>query len=85
MSYRPQRLGSLASERVAAFIRDPVEWTLQDVPSMLRLPIPELDVTASCNFAIANALLVQICGLNHVPQADRVGSILAPRLVSRVR
>lgn len=61
--YRPVRIYVSAPASVITFIRDPVEWTLQDVRAMLRLPLPDVGISAGCNFSIAEILLAFISGL----------------------
>src|SRR5262249_6342451 len=56
--YCPLRIGALAPAAVAAFIRDPVEWTLQDVRSMFRLPLPQRK--RSTNTVLKTGLLATV-------------------------
>ena len=50
--------------RVRQFIRAHVDVHLQDVHAMMRLPLPEQDISAACNFAISAVLLNVISGLS---------------------
>ena len=53
-----------APPNVAQFVRDYVDIHLQDVHAMFRLPLPEVHITAGCNFAISAVLLSVISGLS---------------------
>src|SRR5262245_24226481 len=64
--YIPLRISARVSSRVFDFIRHQVEWTLQDVHAMFRLPLPDLEIAPACNVSIVLVLLSQVSGLSTV-------------------
>lgn len=64
MSYQQLSLDSNTPSVVENFVRQHLEMQFQDIHCMLRLPLPELDIKAGCNFAVANSLLSLVSGLS---------------------
>ena len=64
MSYQPLSLDAKIPTVVERFVRQHLEMQFHDIHCMLRLPIPELDIKAGCNFAVANSLLSLVGGLS---------------------
>jgi len=66
MAYQQLLLDPRTPRAVADFIRRHVDMQFHDVHVMLRLPLPEHELDAGCNFASANWLLTLISGLSTV-------------------
>ena len=64
MSYQPLTLDEKTPSVVERFVRQHLEMQFHDIHCMLRLPLPELDIKAGCNFAAANSLLSLVSGLS---------------------
>ena len=64
MSYHQLSLDAETPPVVERFVRQHLEKQFKDIHYMLRLPLPELDIEAGCNFAIANSLLALVSGLS---------------------
>jgi hypothetical protein len=65
MAYQPLRLDPACPARVQAFVRDTVEsHFFADVRAMLRLPLPEMGITAGCNFAALEVLMAVVSGVS---------------------
>ena len=64
MSYQPLTLDEKTPTVVERFVRQHLEMQFHDIHCMLRLPLPELDIKAGCNFAVANSLLSLVSGLS---------------------
>ena len=64
MSYQPLTLDEKTPSVVERFVRQHLEMQFHDIHCMLRLPLPELDIKAGCNFAVANSLLSLVSGLS---------------------
>lgn len=64
MSYQPLALDKQTPAVVGHFVRNHLDMQFHDVHCMLRLPLPEFDLRAGCNFAIANSLLALVSGLS---------------------
>lgn len=58
--------GPAATAAVRAALHSSVRPHLHDVRAMLRLPLPELGITAGCNFAAAQVLLNVVAGLSRL-------------------
>jgi hypothetical protein len=72
--YRPLSIDANTPPTVRDFIAQVCDLFLLDVHSMLRLPRPEVGITAGCNFTIAAALTNVISGISVTlfePPADR--------------
>ena len=64
MSYQPLTLDEKTPSVVEHFVRQHLEMQFHDIHCMLRLPLPEQDIKAGCNFAVANSLLSLVSGLS---------------------
>ena len=64
MSYQPLTLDEKTPSVVERFVRQHLEMQFHDIHCMLRLPLPEVDIKAGCNFAVANSLLSLVSGLS---------------------
>ena len=64
MAYTPLTVASTTPERVKSVIRSLENHYFSDVHTMLRLPLPEQQLTAGCNFAIAQVLAAVISGVS---------------------
>lgn len=64
MSYQQLYLDSNTPPVVESLVRQHLEMQFHDIHCMLRLPLPELDIKAGCNFAVANSLLSLVSGLS---------------------
>jgi hypothetical protein len=62
MAYRPLSVDAQTPRMVRDFIRVHLDMQFHDVHCMLRLPLPEHDLYAGCNFAAANTLLSLVSG-----------------------
>ena len=60
------QLGSFATPEVRATLNRAVRPHLHDVRAMLRLPMPEVGITAGCNFAAVHVLVNVISGLSRL-------------------
>lgn len=60
------RYGSAATAAVKSSLHLAVRPHLQDVRAMLRLPLPEVGITAGCNFAAVHVLLNVLSGLSRL-------------------
>jgi hypothetical protein len=58
--------GAAATAEVRALLDGAVRPHLQDVRAMLRLPLPEIGITAGCNFAAVHVLLNLLSGLSRL-------------------
>lgn len=56
MSYIPLSLDPEPGSRVKNVIRRLEDHYFHDIHAMLRLPIPAMDISPGCNFAIAQVL-----------------------------
>jgi hypothetical protein len=66
MAYYPIQPNPNTPSIVADFIAHLVDMQFHDVHCMLRLPIPEHQLAAGCNFAATTYLLALISGLSSV-------------------
>lgn len=64
MSYRQLSLDGNTPAVVERFVRQHLEIQFHDIHCMLRLPLPEQDIKAGCNFSVANSLLSLVSGLS---------------------
>jgi len=64
MSYQPLAIDSKTPSVVERFVRQNLDMQFNDVHCMLRLPLPEIDLVAGCNFAAANSLLALVSGIS---------------------
>jgi hypothetical protein len=65
MGYQRLRLHQSCPQIVADFIRGVVEdHFFADVRAMLRLPLPDLGITAGCNFAALEVLMAVVGGVS---------------------
>lgn len=64
MSYQPLALDEQTPAVVEHFVRNHLDMQFHDVHCMLRLPLPEFDLRAGCNFTVANSLLSLVSGLS---------------------
>lgn len=60
--YLPLNVHPGAPDRVKLFVACHVDMQFSDVHCMLRLPMPDYELPAGCNFAAANCLLSLIAG-----------------------
>jgi hypothetical protein len=60
------RCGPAATAAVKSSLHLAVRPHLQDVRAMLRLPLPEVGITAGCNFAAVHVLLNVLSGLSRL-------------------
>jgi hypothetical protein len=60
------RYGAAATAVVKSSLHLAVRPHLQDVRAMLRLPLPEVGITAGCNFAAVHVLLNVLSGLSRL-------------------
>ena len=64
------RYGQAATADVKSSLHLAVRPHLQDVRAMLRLPLPEVGITAGCNFAALHVLLNVLSGLSRLMGAS---------------
>ena len=64
MSYRALELLPKPSPRVEELVRRLEDHFFRDIHAMLRLPAPSLEITAGCNFAIAQVLAAVVSGIS---------------------
>ena len=64
MAYRALPLSGVAGPRARDLIRRLEDHYFRDVHAMLRLPAPDLDISAGCNFAIAQVLASVVSGVS---------------------
>ena len=62
MAYTPLSIDPNTPRTVRDFIQVHLDMQFHDVHCMFRLPLPEHDVRAGCNFAAANTLLSLVSG-----------------------
>jgi hypothetical protein len=74
VAYHPLTVQSEPTSEVTALIRRLEDHYFRDVHAMLRLPAPDIDVTAGCNFAIAQVLLAVVSGVSTTLYAQAGGS-----------
>ena len=60
------RYGPAATAAIQSSLHLAVRPHLQDVRAMLRLPLPDVGLTAGCNFAAVHALLNVLSGLSRL-------------------
>ncbi len=58
--------GDVAPVQVRALLHNSARMHLQDVRAMLRLPLPDVGITAGCNFAAVHVLLNALSGLSRL-------------------
>jgi hypothetical protein len=66
VSYVPLIISPATPPKVTTFMRDVVDLHMSDLHTILRLPVPECNLTAACNFTAASALLGLIAGASVV-------------------
>src|SRR5262245_3373789 len=66
MTYNPLNPDPHTPNPVINFLRDHVQMQLHDVHVMLRLPMPEYELDAGCNFTAVNMLLALVSGISTV-------------------
>lgn len=64
MAYTAITLDPATKPRVRGLIQRVEDHYLRDVHAMLRLPVPGSEITAGCNFAIAQVLLAIVSGVS---------------------
>ena len=64
MAYQSLTIDSSTPKVAEHFIRQHLDIQFNDIHCMLRLPLPELGLTAGCNFATANSLLALVSGIS---------------------
>lgn len=64
MAYQQLSLHQNTPTVIERFVRQHLEMQFHDIHCMLRLPLPEQDIKAGCNFAVANSLLSLVSGLS---------------------
>ena len=64
MAYKALVLSPEPGPRVAELTRRLEDHYFRDVHAMLRLPAPKLDISAGCNFAIAQVLAAVVSGVS---------------------
>ena len=64
MAYIPLTLDPEPGHRVKSLIRRLEDHYFRDVHAMLRLPLPDVDITPGCNFAIAQILASVVSGVS---------------------
>lgn len=74
MSYRPLKIASTTPKHVKSLIRSLENHYFIDVHTMLRLPLPAHDLTAGCNFAIAQVLAASVSGISVTLYSQKGGS-----------
>jgi hypothetical protein len=60
------RYGAAAKSEIRSLLDSAVRPHLHDVRAMLRLPLPDLDISAGCNFAALHVLLNVLSGLSRL-------------------
>lgn len=64
MAYTPLTIASATPKHVKAVVQSLENHYFSDVHSMLRLPLPDQQVSAGCNFAITQVLAAVISGIS---------------------
>jgi len=64
MAYKQLILDKQTPPVVEHFVRQHLDMQFNDVHCMLRLPLPEFELSAGCNFAIANSLCALVSGIS---------------------
>lgn len=64
MAYKALKLSSSTPARVKSLVRSLESHYFSDVHTMLRLPLPNHELTAGCNFAIAQVLAATVSGIS---------------------
>ena len=64
MAYQPLKLDPGSPPQVTKLIRLNVESYFRDVHTMLRLPLPDNDLLAGCNFAVTRILASVVGGVS---------------------